>query len=70
MLGYILEKTSALVSELYDGTAAVGNYVYEDIASIPDAITKGWNEGLTSSTSTYEQKLDEVVAKYTDTDGI
>ena len=68
MLGWIIEKTTAVVSEMYDGVAAVADYVYEDIKSIPDSVEKGWKEGLT--TSTYTEKLDEVVTKHTDTDTI
>ena len=50
MLGFIFEKTSALASELYDGTAAVGNYIIEDIQSIPDSLEKGWTDGLFEGT--------------------
>lgn len=50
MLGYILEKATAVASELYDGTAAVGNYIIEDVQSIPDAVEKGWTDGLFEDT--------------------
>ena len=29
---------------------ATGEYVWNDISSIPDAIEKGWNEGIISHT--------------------
>ena len=46
MLGYLFEKTTALVSSTVDGVLAVGEYVVDDITSIPQAIEDGWNEGL------------------------
>ena len=46
MLGWIIEKTTAVVSETYDIVADGVDYIYEDIKSIPDAVEKGWTNGL------------------------
>ena len=68
MLGWILEKTTAVVSETYDGVATVADYIVEDIKSIPDSIEKGWDEGIFKSN--YEETLDKVVEKHVDKDTI
>lgn len=63
MLGYILEKTSALASETYDAVASVGEYIIDDIQSIPDAVEKGWTEGLitpSEDTETVEEPEDNI----------
>ena len=52
MLGWLIEKTTAVVSETYDIVADGVDYVYEDIKSIPDAIEKGWTNGLSSDDNT------------------
>ena len=52
MLGWIIEKTTAVVSETYDIVADGVDYVYEDIKSIPDAVEKGWTNGLSSQDET------------------
>ena len=56
MLGWIIEKTTAVVSETYDAVAAVGDYIIEDIKSIPDAVEKGWDDGLFTPTEETPEK--------------
>lgn len=46
MLGFIFKQISAVVSTTVDGAMIAGNAIVDDVASIPDAIQDGWNEGL------------------------
>ena len=46
MFSKLFEITTATISSTYDAVASVTEYVAEDIASIPDAIAKGWEEGI------------------------
>ena len=55
MLGFLFEKTTAILSETYDAAANAVDFVVEDLKSIPDSVEKGWNEGL----FTHEEKSSE-----------
>lgn len=46
MLGYLFEKTTALVSSTVDVVADSVEYIYDDVTAIPGAVSKGWNEGI------------------------
>jgi len=46
MLGIIFEKTTAMIKETYNAVEATVEYVIDDVASIPDAVSKGWSEGV------------------------
>lgn len=50
MLGWIIEKTVGVVRETYNGLEATAEYAYEEVTGIPEAIAKGWNEGLLDRT--------------------
>ncbi len=58
MLGYLFEKTTALVSSTVDGVLAVGEYVIDDITSIPQAIEDGWDKGLIDLNTDKETSID------------
>ena len=46
MLSYLIEKTVAGVSTTVDAISTVGNHIVDDIASIPQAVEDGWENGL------------------------
>jgi len=46
MLSWIIEKTVATVSSTVGAVGTVCDYVADDIFAIPEAIEKGWDEGL------------------------
>ena len=48
MLGYLFEKTTQLVSSTIDVVMVTGEFIIDDIKSIPDSIEKGWNEPIFS----------------------
>ena len=48
MLGKLFELTAGAVKETYNGVASIAEYTIDEITSIPDAIEKGWDEGLLS----------------------
>lgn len=55
MLGKLFEFTAGAVKDIYNVTADTAEYIYDDITSIPDAISKGWDEGLVTHDSKPEQ---------------
>lgn len=63
MFGYIIEKTTGLLSETYDIVADTTEYIIDDIQSIPDAISDGWEKGLSSESPVEEAKEPEAPAK-------
>ena len=66
MLGYLFEKTTALVSSTVDGILAVGEYVIDDITSIPQAIEDGWDKGLIDLNTDKETSIDTTEEVTTD----
>ena len=48
MLGWLVQNTVGLVKETVNGLEAAYDYVADEIASIPDAATKGWDLGLSN----------------------
>ena len=49
MLGKLFELTAGAVKETYNGVAAVVEYTYDEVTSIPSSLEKGWDEGLLKS---------------------
>lgn len=45
MLAKLFEITTGLVKDTYNVTANLAEATYDEVTSIPDAISKGWNEG-------------------------
>ncbi len=68
MLGILFEYGTKVVKSTYDVVADSTEYIIDDIASIPDAVAKGWEEGFSSSDekSELEQKLEEEITKVKD----
>ena len=49
MLSTLINKTVGLFSEAADVAVNVGSAVMEDVSNIPDAISNGWENGLSST---------------------
>lgn len=49
MLEWITKTTSGLVRDIYEVADSSASYIVEEVASIPDAISEGWNEGFFST---------------------
>jgi len=56
MLSKLFEITSAIVGETIHQTASIGEAIIDDIKDIPDAIVKGYDEGLFNSSESTEQQ--------------
>lgn len=50
MLGSLVEFTFRSLRSTYNAVEATAEFIIDDITSIPDAIEKGWNEGLFPNT--------------------
>lgn len=48
MLGWLVKTTVGTLREAYNAAESTIMYVADEIASIPDAIKEGWDEGLST----------------------
>lgn len=48
MLTKLVEKTVGAIRETVDVVENVASATYDEVTSLPEAIEKGWNEGLFS----------------------
>jgi len=58
MLGYLFKTATAALSETVDLAVIAGEAVVDDVASIPDAIVEGWNNGFESLEEPAENETD------------
>jgi hypothetical protein len=58
MLAKLFEITTGLVKDTYNVTADAVEATYDEVTSIPDAISKGWNEGCLTSDDEHTQIQD------------
>jgi hypothetical protein len=66
MLAKLFEITTGLVKDTYNVTANAAERTYDEVISIPDAISKGWDEGcLTSDDEHAEAQNSQLTEKST-----